>query len=99
MPLPVAFTLLYLIANLAMLIWLERARARGETPPPRIVMWSHVLRWGLPVLGLVYLIAISGDWVFVLFVLAFFAGAFWLLDGLLAYTNHGPGGPDAPGDL
>ena len=34
---------------------------------------------------------ISGDWLFVLFVLAFFAGAAWLLDGLLAYTNHGSG--------
>jgi hypothetical protein len=42
--------------------------------------------------GAIYLVALSGDWAFVLFVLAFFAGAFWLLDGLLAFTTPPKGG-------
>ena len=41
-------------------------------------------------LGAAYLVAIAGDWPFVLFVGIFFAGAFWLLDGLLAYHEPLP---------
>ncbi len=91
MPLPVALSVAYLAINLAIMIWLERDRARGRVPAPRVSTWANVLRYGPPLLGAIYLVAISGDWAFVLFVLSFFAGAFWLLSGLLAFTNTSPG--------
>ena len=53
---------------------------------------STALRWGPPLAGVVYLEAVAGDWLFLVFVLAFFAGAFWLLDGLMALTNTTSGG-------
>ena len=96
MPLPVLLTLGYLAVNLSLLTWLEHARATGQPVSPRLVTISNVMRWGPPILGAVYLVLISGDWAFVAFVIAFFAIGFWLLDGLLAYENRGPGGPDAP---
>ena len=37
-----------------------------------------------------YLVTIAGDWLFVLFVAAFFAGAFWLLNGALNYPSRPP---------
>ena len=87
MPPPIIVTLAYLAANLAMLVWLERERLHGRTPSNGLTIFANGLRWGPPLAGAVYLIALSGDWAFVLFVLAFFAGAFWLLDGLLAFQT------------
>ena len=89
MPLPIALTLAYLAVNLALTVWLERERAAGRRPSRRLTIISNALRYGPPLAGAIYLVAIAGDWPFILFVLAFFAGAFWLMDGLLAYSQAG----------
>ena len=87
MPLPIALAVAYLAVNFAIMVWLERERAGGRTPATRVSVLSNVLRYGPPLLGAGYLVTLAGDWLFVLFVLAFFAAGFWLLDGVLAYTE------------
>jgi hypothetical protein len=87
MPLPVYLAATYLALNLAIMIWFERERAQGREPARAAVVASRIVRYGPPLVGAAYLVAIAGDWPFILFVGAFFAGAFWLLDGLLAYTT------------
>jgi hypothetical protein len=87
MPLPVILAATYLALNLAIMIWFERERAQGREPARAAVVASRIVRYGPPLVGAAYLVAIAGDWPFILFVGAFFAGAFWLLDGLLAYTT------------
>jgi hypothetical protein len=94
MPLPIILTGAYLATNLALMLWLERERANGRVPGHRVAAASFVLRFGPPVAGLLYLVTISGDWLFFVFVIAFFAGSFWLMDGLLAFTTPARG-PDA----
>lgn len=97
MPAPIALTLAYLATNLAFMVWLERQRA-NDRPVAGLIVWlAAAVRYGPPLAGAIYLVAISGDWPFVVFVLAFFAGAGWLMNGLLAYTNHGPDGPGRRG--
>jgi len=86
---PLTLTLAYLALNLAVMIWLERDRAQGRLPSRRVSAMSSTLRYGPPLVGAVYLVTIAGDWLFVLFVLAFFAGAFWLMDGLLSTIPSG----------
>lgn len=87
MPLPLALTVAYLVANLAVMVWLELERANGRAPTGRTATFAHTLRWGPPLAGLIYLVAIAGDWLFFLFVIAFFAASFWLMDGLVAFTS------------
>ena len=89
MSMPIALTLAYLAVNLATMIWLERERAQGRMPARRVAVLSSALRYGPPLVGALYLVTIAGDWLFVLFVLAFFAGAFWLMDGLLSTIPSG----------
>jgi hypothetical protein len=84
MPLMIGLTAAYLVVNLALMVWLERERAAGRTPAPRVVASSNVLRYGPALLGAGYLVTLAGDWLFFLFVLGFFAMSFWLMDGLLA---------------
>ena len=91
MTLPIALALTYLAINLAIMIWFERERAQGRVPARAAVISSRILRYGPPLLGAAYLVAIAGDWPFVIFVGAFFAAAFWLLDGLLAYQSPSQG--------
>jgi hypothetical protein len=86
MNLPIALALVYLAINLALMLWLELERANGRSPGPRVSTISPVLRYGPPLLGLIYIEMIAGDWLFLVFVVAFFALGFWLMDGLLA-TN------------
>jgi hypothetical protein len=90
MALPVTLTATYFAINLAITIWIAREEVRGRVAPTWLARLSRVLRWGPPLLGLFYLVTIAGDWPFVLFVAAFFAGAFWLLDGLLNYPTQPP---------
>ena len=84
MPLTIGLTLAYLVVNLALMVWLERARAAGRTPALRVATVANVLRYGPALLGAGYLVTLAGDWPFLLFVLGFFAMSFWLMDGLLA---------------
>ena len=86
MPLPLTVALAYLAVNLAVMVWLERRNAAGRPPSGRVRLLAAGLRYGLPLLGLVYLVTISGDWLFFLFVALFFAACFWMMDGLLAFT-------------
>ena len=94
MNVPIALTLAYLAINLPMMLWLERERDHGRSPSQGVSTLAFVLRYGPPLLGVIYLEMIAGDWLFLVFVGAFFAAGFWLLDGLLAYTAP-PRGHDA----
>jgi hypothetical protein len=90
MPLPVVLAGTYLAVNFTLMVWLVREEANHRVPPSTIVAAARTLRYGPPLLGLVYLVTIAGDWPFVLFVGAFFAGAFWLLNGLLDDASRPP---------
>ena len=90
MPLPVALATTYLAINLAIMAWLVREEARGHVPATPVILVSRTVRYGPPLVGLLYLFTIAGDWPFVLFVAGFFLGAFWLLDGLLNYPSRPP---------
>ena len=87
MPLPIALAVAYLAVNFTIMVWLELERARGRVPAGRLALLSHALSYGPPLLGVIYLVTIAGDWAFFLFVLAFFGAAFWMLNGMLAYTE------------
>jgi hypothetical protein len=86
MPLPVTLAIAYLALNLAVMIWLERERSGGRPPTFAVTAFALALRFGPPIVGVLYLITIAGDWLFFGFVLVFFAASFWLMNGLLAFT-------------
>lgn len=88
MIMPVAVAALYLAVNLAITIWIVREETNGRAAPPRVAATSFALRYGPPLLGLGYLVTIAGDWPFFLFVVAFFAVSFALLNGLLAFPSR-----------
>jgi hypothetical protein len=90
MPLPVVLATSYLVINLALTIWIVREETGGRSPSGWLVATSQVLRYVPPLIGAVYLVTRAGDWPFVLFVLFFFALAFFLLDGLLNYPTRPP---------
>jgi hypothetical protein len=90
MPLPVTLAITYFAINLALTIRIVREDAGGRTPSTWLTATSQLLRYGPPLLGAVYLVTRAGDWPFVLFVLFFFALAFFLLDGLLNYPTRPP---------
>jgi hypothetical protein len=90
MPAPVILATAYLVINLAIEVWLARAQARERVLPAWVIGVARTLRYGPPLAGLLYLVTIAGDWPFVVFVAAFFAGGFWMLDGLLNYPNRPP---------
>lgn len=90
MPVPIVLTVAYLIVNFALMIWIERDRAASREPSSRLIALSVALRWGPPLAGLIYLEAVAGDWVFFMFVIVFFAFAFYLLDSLLGYPSDRP---------
>jgi uncharacterized membrane protein len=87
MPLPIALTIAYLTVNLAMIVWLELERANGREPSWRVSAGAIALRFGPPLVGLIYLEMIAGDLLFLVFVGVFFVASFWLMDGLLAVTT------------
>jgi hypothetical protein len=80
MPTPVLLAASYLIVNLAITVWMVREEARGNAPAPGLALLGRLLRYGPPLLGLLYLVTIAGDWPFFLFVVAFFLLGFYLLD-------------------
>jgi hypothetical protein len=87
---PVTLATTYLVINLAISVWLVREEAQGRKVPTWLTVLNRTLRYGPPLLGFAYLVTIAEDWPFVLFVAAFFAGALWLLDGLLNYPSGRP---------
>jgi hypothetical protein len=87
MSLPIVLAGTYLAINIAIMIWFERERAQGRSPRGGALILSRVLRYGPPLVGAAYLIAVTGDWLFVGFVFVFFAISFWLMNGLLAYSS------------
>jgi hypothetical protein len=93
MPMPVLLALGYLVVNLAFTVWIERERAHGRRPEPLVTRLAFILRYGPPLVGAAYLVAIARDWLFVGFVIVFFAISFWLMNGLLAYTSTSDGVP------
>ena len=102
MSLPVAIALTYLAVNVAMMAWVELRRTTREpsddgltAPSDRVLILSNVLRYGPPLAALLYLVTIAGDWLFFVFVAVFFAGSFWMMDGLLAHTTTTPSKRDA----
>jgi len=90
MPLPVTLTIAYLVVNLGFTVWIERARMAGGVPPRGLTTLSATLRYGPPIVGLIYLETLAGDWLFVGFVAFFFGLAFWMLDKLLNYPSEPP---------
>ena len=90
MPLPVTLASTYLALNLAFMAWLIREEVRGHEVAGWVRVTSRITRYGPPFLGVLYLITLAGDWPFVVFVATFFAGAFWLLGGLLNYPTRPP---------
>jgi hypothetical protein len=94
MPLPITLALAYLGVNVVLMVWLERERAQDRAAGRRMSVIAPLLRYGPPVLGLIYLVTLAGDWMFFVFVIIFFAASFWLMDGLLAFTVPARG-PDA----
>ena len=90
MPLPVLLAASYLVINLAITVWVVREETRGRPVPEWIGALSGVLRYGPPLIGVLYLVTRAGDWPFVLFVTAFFLMAAWLLHGLLSYPTRPP---------
>ena len=90
MPLAVALGATYFVVNFAILVWLAWEEIHGRATSPALVRLTRILRYGPPLVGLLYLVTIAGDWPFVLFVGGFFAGAFWLLEKLLNYPPPSP---------
>lgn len=91
-PLPVWLAITYLVVNLGLMIWVERARAAGRAPAGSFGTLVFSLRWGPPIAGLIYLETRAGDWLFVALVACFFGLALWLADGLLSQRS----GPPSP---
>lgn len=87
---PVAIAAAYLVINLALTIRIVRDEAAGRVPPPNLVAVSRVLRYGPPLLGLLYLIWIAEDWAFFGFVAGFFLLGFYLLDRALNFPERPP---------
>ena len=90
MPLPITLAATYFAVNLVITIGIVREETRDRVPPEWLVTLSRTLRYGPPLAGLIYLVTRAGDWPFVLFVVFFFATAFYLLDGLLNYPTRPP---------
>ena len=96
MSMPVLLAASYLAVNLPLMIWLEVSRACGRPLGGRLSTTVVALRYGPPLLGALYLVTIAGDWFFVLFVLGFFAGAAFLMDGL--FSTIPPSSTERTGD-
>ncbi len=87
---PVLLATTYLLVNLAFVVWLAREEAHGRVPPSSVRTVAATLRYGPPLLGVIYLVTVAGDWPFFLFVAFFFALAFWMLDRLLNFPERPP---------
>jgi hypothetical protein len=85
--LPFLLAAAYLAINFWLVVWLARDEARGSASAPGLVLIARILRYLPPLIGLLYLVTIAGDWPFFLFVVGFFAFAFFLLDRSLGFPS------------
>jgi hypothetical protein len=88
--LPVSLAATYLAINLAFVVRIARDEAGGRMPAPWLVLVARVLRYLPPLIGLLYLVTIAGDWPFFLFVVGFFAFGFFLLDRSVGFPSQPP---------
>lgn len=86
--LPVLLALAYLVINFALVVWIAREESRGQITPTWVVVVGRILRYVPPLIGLVYLVTIAGDWPFFLFVVGFFTFAFFVLDRSLGFPSE-----------
>ena len=86
--LPIALAATYLAINLGFVVWIAREEVRDTPPPPWVLVIARILRYLPPLIGLLYLVTIAGDWPFFLFVVGFFAFAFFLLDRSLGFPSQ-----------
>ena len=87
-PLPILLTLAYLAVNFALVVWIAREETAGRAVPSGVLRVGRILRYVPPLFGLAYLVTIAGDWPFFLFVVGFFAFAFFLLDRSLGFPSQ-----------
>jgi hypothetical protein len=85
--LPIALAATYLAINLGFVVWIARQEVRGIQPGPWLLPIARIVRYLPPLVGLLYLVTIAGDWPFFLFVVGFFAFAFFLLDRSLGFPS------------
>ena len=86
--LPFALAIAYLAINLPLVVWIAREETSGRAPAGWLIVVTRVVRWVPPLLGLLYLVTIAGDWPFFLFVLGFFTFAFFLLDRGVGFPSQ-----------
>lgn len=86
--LPIALATTYLGINLGFVVWIAREEVRGTPPAPWLVVIARILRYLPPLIGLLYLVTIAGDWPFFLFVVGFFTFAFFLLDRSIGFPSQ-----------
>lgn len=89
-PMPFVLVAAYLAVNFALVVWIAREEAGGRTVPSGVVVSGRIVRYAPPLIGLVYLVTIAGDWPFFLFVIGFFTFAFFLLDRSLGFPSRPP---------
>jgi hypothetical protein len=88
--LPVILAAGYLAINFWLVVWIARDEARGAAPAPAVVLIARILRYVPPLIGLLYLVTIAGDWPFFLFVVGFFTFGFFLLDRSIGFPSQPP---------
>ena len=69
-------------------VWLAREERDGREAPSLVVIAGRILRYLPPLIGLLYLVTIAGDWPFFLFVVGFFTFAFFLLDRSIGFPSQ-----------
>jgi hypothetical protein len=88
--LPVSLAATYLAINLAFVVRIAREEVRGVTPAPWLLLIARILRYLPPLIGLLYLVTIAGDWPFFLFVVGFLTFGFFLLDRSIGFPSQPP---------
>jgi hypothetical protein len=88
--LPVILAAGYLVINFWLVVWIARDEARGTASARWLVLIGRMLRYVPPLLGLLYLVTIAGDWPFFLFVVGFFTFGFFLLDRSVGFPSQPP---------
>ena len=90
MPLPflIALGIAYIAVNVAVQMWLGARLGQGRISTRRLAVASTLVRYGPVLVVIAYVAAVGGNWWLILLVGGFAASAFWMLDGLLGYTER-----------